>query len=76
MTSAAREAQTRRLAEARARDSAAKTRQALDAVARLHSAGQRVTFARVAQDAAVSTWFTYHQEKVAGRDPRRAAGPG
>lgn len=65
MTTAARETQVRRLAEARARDSAAKTQQALAAVARLHAAGQRVTFAHVARDAAVSTWFTYHQEKVA-----------
>ena len=65
MSSAAREAQVRRLAEARAADSAAKTRQALAAVARLHAAGQRVTFTRVAEDAAVSTWFTYYQAAVA-----------
>lgn len=65
MTTTAREAHTRRLAEGRARDRAAKTQQALAAVARLHAAGQRVTFAHVARDAAVSTWFTYHQEKVA-----------
>ncbi len=65
MSGGVREVQTRKLAEARARDSAGKTQQALAAVARLHTAGQRVTFARVAQDAAVSTWFTYHQPTVA-----------
>lgn len=65
MNGTGREARTRNLAEARACASAAKTQQALAAVARLHATGQRVTFARVAQDAAVSTWFTYHQATVA-----------
>ena len=37
----------------------------LKTVARLHTAGEPVTFARVARTANVSTWFTYDNTDVA-----------
>lgn len=55
-----------KLTMARREASRAKTTQALAAVERLHAAGEPVTFARVARTAAVSTWFTYNNDQVAG----------
>lgn len=52
------------LRAARAQDSTTKRNRALAALRQLHTSGQRVTFARVARDARVSTWFTYNQRDV------------
>lgn len=73
MSTTPREARTDKLIQARARDSATKTERAIATAARLQASGQQVTFARVAQDAAVSTWFTYNNEAVAAaiRDAQR-----
>jgi hypothetical protein len=61
---AAREARVQRLRQARAADSKTKTRRGLDAVAGILAAGERVTVARVARKAAVSTWFVYNRPEV------------
>ncbi|MDX3457469.1 DUF6262 family protein [Streptomyces sp. ME02-8801-2C] len=66
-----RDARVERLRAARARDSEAKTARAMEAVRGLLSSGQRVTVARVARDASVSTWFVYNQPRV--RDAVQAA---
>lgn len=66
-----RDARVRRLSAARARDSEAKTTRALDVVRDLLGSGQRVTFAGVAREASVSTWFVYNQAQV--RDAVQAA---
>ncbi len=49
---------------ARAQDSNTKRERALVALHQLHASGRRVTFAGVARDARVSTWFTYNQRDV------------
>lgn len=59
-----RDARVRRLSAARARDSEAKTARSLDVVRDLLGSGQRVTFAGVAREASVSTWFVYNQPRV------------
>ncbi|MFF7240388.1 DUF6262 family protein [Streptomyces collinus] len=59
-----REARVQRLRAARAQDSAAKTSRALDVVRDLLTSGQRITCARVAREASVSTWFVYNQPQV------------
>lgn len=61
---ASRDARVRRLSAARAQDSEAKTARSLDVVRDLLGSGQRVTFAGVARDASVSTWFVYNQPRV------------
>ncbi|MEI5008502.1 DUF6262 family protein [Streptomyces sp. PmtA] len=61
---ASRDARVRRLSAARARDSEAKTARSLDVVRDLLGSGQRVTFAGVAREASVSTWFVYNQPRV------------
>lgn len=53
-----------RLALARAAQSAAKTRSALEAVAHLQASGRRVTVTEVARRAGVSTWFCYNKAAV------------
>ncbi|MQS15989.1 hypothetical protein F7Q99_27990 [Streptomyces kaniharaensis] len=63
-TTAAREARVERLRQARTADSKAKTKRSLDAVAGLVAAGERITVARVARKAAVSTWFVYNSPVV------------
>lgn len=68
---ASRDARVRRLSAARARDSEAKTARSLDVVRDLLGSGQRVTFAGVAREASVSTWFVYNQPRV--RDAVQAA---
>jgi chromosome segregation ATPase len=59
-----RDARVERLRAARTRDSEAKTARAMEAVRGLLSSGQRVTVARVAREASVSTWFVYNQPRV------------
>jgi hypothetical protein len=61
---AGNEARIRRLRAARARDSEAKTARALDVVRDLLASGQRITCARVAREASVSTWFVYNKPPV------------
>ncbi|MFF4306714.1 DUF6262 family protein [Streptomyces sp. NPDC001601] len=68
---AGKEARVRRLRAARTQDSEAKTARALDVVRDLLASGQRVTCARVAREASVSTWFVYNQPQV--RDAVQAA---
>ncbi|MDX3634466.1 DUF6262 family protein [Streptomyces europaeiscabiei] len=65
------DARVRRLSAARAQDSEAKTARSLDVVRDLLGSGQRVTFAGVAREASVSTWFVYNQAQV--RDAVQAA---
>lgn len=55
------DARVQRLTAARSAESVAKTQGALDSVARLLEAGQRVTFTAVARHADVSTWFLYNK---------------
>ncbi|MCX5434564.1 DUF6262 family protein (plasmid) [Streptomyces sp. NBC_00257] len=64
MITVAREARVERLRQARTADSKAKTKRGLDAVASLVAAGERITVARVARKAAVSTWFVYNSPDV------------
>ncbi|MFC4498605.1 MULTISPECIES: DUF6262 family protein [Streptomyces] len=61
---AGREARVQRLRAARAQDSAAKIDRSSKVIHDLLASGQRITFARVAREAAVSTWFVYNQLKV------------
>lgn len=56
---------TDKLIAARREASRIKTTHTLTTVARLHTAGEPVTFARVARTANVSTWFTYNNTEVA-----------
>ncbi|MFE1907628.1 DUF6262 family protein [Streptomyces gardneri] len=59
-----REARVARLRQARQADSATKTARARDAIRDLLSAGQRISFARVAREADVSTWFVYNTPAI------------
>ncbi|MFF2128460.1 DUF6262 family protein [Streptomyces olivochromogenes] len=68
---ATRDARVGRLQAARTRDSEAKTARALNVVRDLLASGQRVSCARVAREASVSTWFVYNQPQV--RDAAQAA---
>jgi hypothetical protein len=52
------------LIDARRRDSATKNRRVHDGIARLRAAGQRITFARLAREAGVSTWFLYNTAEL------------
>ncbi|WP_329218023.1 DUF6262 family protein [Streptomyces sp. NBC_01485] len=61
---AGREVRVQRLRAARARDSAAKIDRSLKVIHDLPASGQRITFARVAREASVSTWFVYNQPPV------------
>ncbi|MER7683893.1 DUF6262 family protein [Streptomyces sp. NPDC097610] len=61
---AGREARVKRLHAARAQDSAAKIDRSLRVIHDLLASGQRITIARVAREASVSTWFLYNQLKV------------
>ncbi|MEU2716182.1 DUF6262 family protein [Streptomyces sp. NPDC007205] len=61
---AGREARVQRLRAARAQDSAVKIDRALKVVHDLLASCQRITFARVAREASVSTWFVYNQPQV------------
>ena len=56
---------TDKLVLARREASRVKALRALETVARLHAAGDPVTFAPVARTANVSTWFTYNNPEVA-----------
>ncbi|MFD6400645.1 DUF6262 family protein [Nocardia sp. NPDC060249] len=64
MAVADRAERTRRLIDARRRDSTAKHERALAAVADLLAAGERITISEVARRAAVSTWFIYNTTAV------------
>lgn len=59
-----RDARVQRLRASRAKDSEVKAARALDVVHDLLRAGQRITVAQVAREAAVSTWFVYNQPQV------------
>ncbi|WP_406436671.1 DUF6262 family protein [Streptomyces sp. NBC_00631] len=61
---AGNEARIRRLRAARAQDSEAKTARTLDVLRDLFASGQRITCARVAREASVSTWFVYNKPQV------------
>jgi len=61
---AGREVRVQRLRAARAQDSAAKIDRSLKVIHDLLASGQRITFARVAREASVSTWFVYNQPPV------------
>lgn len=52
------------LRAARAHDSNTKRERTLTALRELHTSGLRVTFAGVARESRVSTWFTYNQREV------------
>jgi hypothetical protein len=54
----------RHLAAARRLDSDTKSNRAAQALTRLKDAGHRVTFARVAREARVSTWFLYNTPEL------------
>ncbi|MEU6882171.1 DUF6262 family protein [Streptomyces sp. NPDC046712] len=53
-----------RLRQARQSDSTAKSARARGVVRDLLRAGQRISFARVAREAGVSTWFVYNEPAV------------
>ncbi|MGW0875311.1 DUF6262 family protein [Streptomyces sp. NPDC002740] len=53
-----------RLRRARQTDSITKTTRARSVIRDLLTAGQRITFARVAREANVSTWFVYNKPEV------------
>jgi chromosome segregation ATPase len=77
--SASRDVRVRRLSAARARDSEAKTARSLGVVRDLLGSEHRVTFAGVAREAQVSTWFVYNQPQVrnavqAAMDEQRGLG--
>lgn len=61
---AGREARVQRLHAARVQDSAVKIDRSLKVIHDLLGSSQRITFARVAREASVSTWFVYNQLKV------------
>ncbi|MFG2651198.1 DUF6262 family protein [Streptomyces sp. NPDC048436] len=63
-TTASRDARVAQLRRARQLDSAAKTARATAAARDLLTAGQRITFARIAREANVSTWFVYNSPTV------------
>ncbi|MFF3559519.1 DUF6262 family protein [Streptomyces sp. NPDC002574] len=63
-TEASRDARVARLRKARQADSTSKTARAQATVSALLSTGQRVSFARVAREAEVSTWFVYNSPAV------------
>ncbi|MGC0340160.1 DUF6262 family protein [Streptomyces sp. SLBN-8D4] len=76
---ASRDVRVRRLSAARARDSEAKTARSLGVVRDLLGSEHRVTFAGVAREAQVSTWFVYNQPQVrnavqAAMDEQRGLG--
>jgi chromosome segregation ATPase len=53
-----------RLRQARQSDSVTKTTRARGVVRDLLNAGQRISFARVAREADVSTWFVYNNSEI------------
>ncbi|MFC7812698.1 DUF6262 family protein [Streptomyces olivaceus] len=59
-----RDARVARLRQARQADSTAKTTRTQTVVRDLLRTGQRVSFARVAREAGVSTWFVYNKPAV------------
>jgi chromosome segregation ATPase len=61
---AGREARVQRLRAARTQDSTSKIDRSLKVIHDLLASGQRITIARVAREASVSTWFVYNQLKV------------
>ncbi|MFD9378467.1 DUF6262 family protein [Streptomyces sp. NPDC059999] len=63
-TESSRDARVARLHRARAADSATKTARTQSAIRDLLSAGQRISFARVAREADVSTWFVYNTPAI------------
>ncbi|WP_354670157.1 DUF6262 family protein [Streptomyces sp. S.PNR 29] len=58
-TESSRDARVARLRQARQADSETKTIRTQRAIRDLLNAGQRISFARVAREADVSTWFIY-----------------
>lgn len=60
----ARQERVERLRQSRAADSEAKRARAIETAQNLHRTGVKVTFARVAREAAVSTWLVYNIEDV------------
>lgn len=60
----ARNERVERLRQARAADSEAKRNRAIETAQDLHRGGIKVTFARVAREAAVSTWLVYNVPEV------------
>ncbi len=63
-TESSREARVARLRRARQTDSVAKTTRARSAIRDLLKAGQRITYAGVAREACVSTWFVYNKPEI------------
>lgn len=63
-TESARDARVARLRRVRQSDSASKSTRAQSAIRDLLKAGQRVSFACVAREADVSTWFVYNKPAV------------
>ena len=63
-TESSRDARVARLRRARQTDSVAKTTRARSAIRDLLKAGQRITYARVAREANVSTWFVYNKPEI------------
>ncbi|MGY1503698.1 DUF6262 family protein (plasmid) [Streptomyces sp. QTS52] len=63
-TASSRDARVARLRQARQSDSVTKTTRAREVIRDLLTAGQRVSFARVAREASVSTWFVYNNPEV------------
>ncbi|MGW7459976.1 DUF6262 family protein [Streptomyces sp. NPDC054797] len=63
-TASSRDARVARLRQARQADSTAKSARRRAVVRDLLRAGQRISFARVAREAGVSTWFVYNQPAV------------
>ncbi|MGW0578015.1 DUF6262 family protein [Streptomyces sp. NPDC002920] len=63
-TASSRDTRVARLRRARQTDSVTKTTRARGVIRDLLKAGQRITFARVAREANVSTWFVYNKPEV------------
>ncbi|MCW8101735.1 DUF6262 family protein [Streptomyces tauricus] len=63
-TESSRDARVARLRQARQSDSATQATRAREVVRDLLNAGQRVSFARVAREADVSTWFVYNNSEI------------
>ncbi|MFJ1602311.1 DUF6262 family protein [Streptomyces sp. NPDC088253] len=63
-TESSRNARVARLRQARQSDSATKTIRTRRVVRHLLNVGQRISFARVAREADVSTWFVYNNSEI------------
>jgi len=63
-TESSRDARVARLRQARQANSASKATRTQAAIRELLDAGQRISFARVAREADVSTWFAYNTPAI------------